>query len=49
MHPGYHNAHARGVAALLGIQNSPFHLIEAVHRGHPTLLHKGAKVFHIFT
>ncbi|EED22673.1 hypothetical protein TSTA_061610 [Talaromyces stipitatus ATCC 10500] len=43
LHPGYHNPHARGLAALLGIRSSSVGLIEAVHRSHPLLLRIGAK------
>ena len=40
-HPGNHNAHARGVAAILQIQSSPLDLFGAVQfiqSGHPLVL-----------
>lgn len=38
--PGYHNAHASGLAALLQIENNPLALLEAVRSGHPLLFNR---------
>jgi hypothetical protein len=46
-HLGYHSAHARGVAAMLQIENSPLDLFGAVQfirSGHPVVLNGGVQV-----
>jgi hypothetical protein len=46
-HPGYHNAHARGVAAILQIENSPLDLfgaVQFVRSGHPLVLNGAVQV-----
>ncbi|PYI01580.1 putative C6 transcription factor [Aspergillus sclerotiicarbonarius CBS 121057] len=37
VHPGYHQVHAGGMAAMLRIESSPLGLVKAVQLGHPLL------------
>lgn len=50
-HPDCDNAHAGGVAAMLGIRKSPLYLLEAIGQGHPLLSGKGIEVCrnHLFS
>ena len=51
-HPGNHNAHARGVAAILQIEKSPLDLFGAVHfirSSHPLVLNGAVQVNAIYS
>ena len=41
--PGHHTTHAKGVAAILQIENSPLEIVQAVLSGHP-LIDSGKQV-----
>ncbi len=47
-HPGNQHAHAKGVAAILRIENSPLDLFGAVRSGHPSFLNGAARVRILF-
>ncbi|KAK0516280.1 hypothetical protein JMJ35_000883 [Cladonia borealis] len=42
-YPGNHNAHARGVAAILQIENSPLELFGAIRSSHPIVRKNGIR------